>query len=161
MAIPNPDATFAAVVRTFELRHIFSHESAMGMPVDRNEIELCVARCALFMGASESLLWALFIPSGLSQAEHTERASKNYQAAVKAQRGVQGQLERELDEHGRKLLRQAQRDWKRYSKADAEFSTHLYKGGSAHAMARLIAMRENTADRTDELKKYVEEFAGE
>lgn len=159
MALPDPDETFKAVARTFELRHILCHEPATSMQLDKSDVQHCMHECALFLGATESLLMKLYYPKPMTQFELTEKADKEYQEALKGVQEAERRVIAGVDKRGRELLDIAQMKWGEFSKADAEFSTHLWAGGSAHGMARLIAMKEDAVSRREKLLRYSEDLS--
>jgi hypothetical protein len=69
--LAEPDATFASVTRTFELRHIICHELATKFEVGLAELERCVFGTVLFLKAAAEYLEEVLHP-GVRWMSHVE-----------------------------------------------------------------------------------------
>jgi hypothetical protein len=54
--LEHPDAVFADVARTFELRHIICHELASRYEIQPGEIARCFESCVLFLRAADEYI---------------------------------------------------------------------------------------------------------
>ena len=118
----NADAAFAAVERTFELRHIICHESSSAYLPNFEEIENCFDNCMDFLHAADECLSQIQFPDApLTQADMNEASGRRLEdkrtelniSLLKVKEGLQGA---EID-----AFDKAQGAWEVYCEAWALF----------------------------------------
>lgn len=156
IVLADPDKTFRAVARTFELRHIFCHESAASITVNRDEIGECLHQCRLFLKAADETIWRVVEPNPAhTQQEMTDRAAQAYRVAEAKVNEVVRELEKMLEEKERRLLDQIQDRWRAYVELDASLKATDYEDGTMHPMIRYRALEEQAKHRADDLLEFV------
>lgn len=75
------DSIIQSINRIFELRHIFSHESATTVNVDRNKIEEDLCNCEIFLDMASAFLYStLYKNWGMSYHDQLELLIKEFEA---------------------------------------------------------------------------------
>lgn len=154
-----PDETFRYITRTFELRHIFCHESALNVSVSREELEACMYHCELFLQATEELVWHTLDPNPpQSQAEMTQKAWEALNHANIDIETALRELREKLDERGFAILEEAQNAWSAFIEFDAKLASFLFEGGTMQPMVRYMALEDRVKHRTKQLHVLIKEW---
>lgn len=160
LMLTEADQCFKSVTRAFELRHIFCHETASSVAVDRSEIEACVKYCQSFLFATGALLSTTLNPDWeLNQSQLTEKADNKLREAQDVLRSVENELGKAFgdDDIHKKLLRDAQMKWRDFAKANAALMVRLFEGGSIYPMAQALTLEKTTKQRSSELNEFLDE----
>lgn len=156
LVLKDPDITFRAVARTFELRHIFCHESAADITVCRDEIGECVNQCRLFLSAAEATIWRVVEPNpAQTQREMTERAAQDYRVAQEKLYKVVSDLRTMFEEKAQRLLEQTQDCWKAYVELDASLKATDFEDGTMYPMIRYNALEGHAKQRANDLSEFL------
>lgn len=156
LILQDPEECFQVVVRTFELRHIFCHESAARVPISRLEMQKCVQRCLDFAFTADQMLsQVMYTGRDLSNFEMTELAARDEQGwLTKLADAEKRVLDTLADEPTRELFNDAQEKWCKYLDANVKYSVSGWEGGSGYGYAYYMA-------RVAMIKRRVEELEGE
>lgn len=161
LVLPDTESCIRFVARTFELRHIFCHESATNVTIDKLEVQGCLGWCQSLLGATTALLsqGVLSEDWNLSQAELTLKADEKLRAAQLQVEELEARiLDKVKDEPMCQLFLEAQAKWREFIELNTKYAVFLWEGGSGYGMAYARAMEQATQLRISELKKDVEEW---
>ncbi len=127
------EAIKKSIVRSFELRHIFCHETSMSINLDRKEIFENLKNCALFIDyASDYLNSLLYKYWGLhpeTQLEAVAAESKAMEAALLVKlKEIKAEKIKRLDypQESEKLFDETIENWKTYAESKARLKGSLY-----------------------------------
>ena len=157
----DPDVTFRHVVRAFELRHIFCHESATNIALTKQELQDLMHHCERFLIATEEVICGVLNPDApMTQSEMERRAATEYAKAEAAMTAAISLLLEKLDEENvKRAFELAQRNWEAFAKADAEMAAFLYRGGKIHPTIVYGALEERAKERTNHIKALIKEWS--
>jgi uncharacterized protein YecT (DUF1311 family) len=91
-----------------------------------------------------------------SQAEASECAYHEYQAADADLNKVYARLALKLDADGKALLKVSELAWIKYRDSNCAFESSFYKGGTMRPMIESFCLARVTKARTAELKQQLE-----
>lgn len=155
--IRNTSKTFAKVSRTFELRHIFSHELATSYKVDTQEIGECIESCDTFVKAIVELQnHTLYPDAPLTQTDMNIQAGKDMNKAKEELKELNTNIESLIGSERAGEYRLVHQAWEHFRDLAAEFQANEYKGGTIWPTIFGIAGREETILRIDQVKKYID-----
>lgn len=152
-----------SVKRTYDLRHIFCHEFATNLEIDRNEILLNFKNCKLFLEHTDNVIWEILYPnSPKSQTEMNISAYESYELkdneleklilAVKKFSSEGDDIEM-IDEE---LFNKSIEKWKEYRTAFAEYQSGLFVGGSIYGLYYSSALEKITCEKIESLENEFE-----
>lgn len=157
--LADPDATYAAVSRTFEIRHIVCHEMATDFTATPSEIEAGFEATVSFLKAADKLIAQTLHPNApLTQTDMNIAAAKEREAALAEVQtfgqAIRGTLEPERAEQ----FDQADAAWRAFLKAWATFEADESKGGSIwptiYSGTAAALARARAAELTDWLRRH-------
>lgn len=160
--ILNSNKTYAQVSRTFELRHIFSHELASSYKIEEDEIEECMKSCDMFIKAVvEFQNLALYPNAPLTQSEMNIQAEQDLNTTKKELQELNIRLESLIGSERAAEYRLVHEAWEHFRDLAAEFQANEYKGGSIWPTIFGVAGREETNMRIEQIKKYIDRIERE
>ena len=126
----NYDEIMKSIVRTFELRHIFCHESGNNTLINKEEMETDLNNCDFFLYMSSSFIFSILYENwGISKQEEIELLYKELQIKRDElnQKLKEIRSERSTDVLDKKLFRQqfdkTIRQWQKYSDSKAKLKS--------------------------------------
>lgn len=131
--ILDPDTTYKNIMRTFELRHIFCHETATRVTFDYEEIEKCFLSVSIFLKASVDYVNETMYPNApLTQTDmnihSAEEADKVMDEVIEVKKQI---IELISDQPERiSLLESSHEKWLEYMDKFSTFSADTCKGGT-------------------------------
>lgn len=131
--ISNPDTVYKNVIRTFELRHIFCHETATKVEFDYEEIKECFLSVSIFLKASVDYISEIMYPGApLTQMDMNIDSAQTLDSVINEAVDVQKQLIQKLLDQPKRvtLLESSHEKWLEYMDIFSKFSADAYEGGS-------------------------------
>ena len=169
--LADPDSTYAAVSRTFQIRHIVCHEMATEFAAASSEIEEGFKATTTFLKAAEELIGETLHPNApLTQTDMNIAAANELNAALDEMRSVSGAIRRTLEPGRVEQFDRADATWLEFMKAWATFEADEFKGGTIwptiHSGTATALTRARAAELSDWLRRQTrkglpEERAGE
>ena len=157
--ISNPDELLKYISKTFELRHIFCHETASNLKLQDKDIEKCFEYSVIFLKASEELINQIMYPNApLTQTDINLQTYKDYTSEKDNLDSLIQELETLLSEKQLKCLTKANDFWKKYLEATVEIEALQYEGGTIRPSIENKAARKLVISRkkyTEQLLKYI------
>lgn len=152
-----------SVKKTYELRHIFCHEFATNLEIDKKEILLNFKNCKLFLEHTDNVIGEILYPdSPRSQTDMNINAYKSYELkntklekltiAVKKLSNEGSDIEM-IDEE---LFDKSIEKWKEYRTAFAEYKSNGSVGGSMHGLDYSSALETITEEKIKSLENEFE-----
>lgn len=160
--IENTEQIFADIKRTFELRHIFCHEFATNLRIDKDEILRCFNNAKLFLMQTNDFIWELIYPNAPhTQGEMNDQATDNFAnlekdlskliTVIKTVSEQDTYFELDLHFFDKTII-----EWKKYRKVKAQFDSSYFKGGTIYDLFYLNSMSTTTEEKIASLKKEYE-----
>ena len=155
--LQDPDAIYAAVARTFELRHIICHELATGYDVKLEEVESCFFSTTLFLKASEALVSETLNPGApLTHKDMHIAQSERLQGLLSKVESLNQQIAELVGQGRTEDFSNSVAAWQAYMKSWAEFEANEYKGGSILPTIYGAAASQVAQARVDQLIEYLD-----
>lgn len=154
-----PDAynTFRYVARTFELRHIFCHETASNHEFEAEEIEKCFNNSVLFLKASEELISETIYPNApLTQTEMNIASAGEYKKEKEHLYLLFSQVESLLSDKQIPKFKEANKAWEAFFEASVEVEGLQYEGGSIRPTIENSAAARLTRERSAQVSKLID-----
>ncbi|MGX7667609.1 lysozyme inhibitor LprI family protein [Flavobacterium pedocola] len=164
----NSDQIISDIKKTFELRHIFCHEFATSVKVDKDEIIRCFKNSKIFLEHVNDFIWQLLHPNAPeSQIEMNIKSANDFEyienelsELITKIKGMRGENHKGFV--NQKLFDKSIVEWKKYRTAKADADASIYKGGTIYptisAMSSIWTTKEKIESLKDEfqheLRKY-------
>lgn len=160
--IINTNKTFNRVNRTFELRHIFSHELATSYKVEAQEIDECISSCDIFLKAIVELQNQKLYPTApLTQTDMNIQAGKDMNKAKDELQKLNMKIELLIGSERAVEYQFVHQAWERFRDLAVEFQANKYKGGTIWPTIFGVLVREETILRINQVKKYIDSIENE
>jgi uncharacterized protein YecT (DUF1311 family) len=155
------DNTFRYVARTFELRHIFCHETASNHQFDAEEIEKCFDNAVLFLKAAEEMVSETLYPnSPLTQSDMNIASAGEYRKEKEHLDVLLSRVESLLSDKQVPRFNEANKAWEAFSEASVEVEGLQYEGGSIRPTVENSAATRLTRERSAQVSKLVDLLQG-
>lgn len=162
--IKNSDQIIGDIERIFELRHIFCHEFATNLKVDKDKIWSYFTSAKVFLEHTNDFIWNKLYPDApKTEAEMPAHATKEFEAT-----------ESKLSELIETIKKACKKDfplnsrgfnttiaeWKKYRETKANFDASPYKSwqGVMHYLIYIGSKRITTEEKIESLKKEYESY---
>jgi len=161
--IPDAASTFRYVTKTFELRHIFCHETANGFDFNPDDIDNCFNHSVLFLKASDELISGALYPNApLTQSDITAASAEEYRTEKQrldelVAKATGGYLTAKQAER----FREAIKAWQTFCEGIAEVEGLAYEGGSIRPSIEYAAATRLTKERADDIANLLKTLAKE
>lgn len=156
---------FKSVQKTYELRHIFCHEFATNVDIDRYLIKNNFEDCKSFLEYCNNVIWNILYPnSPETQIEINEEADSTYKLKDSELKDLIEFIvnnHKEMDEDSSISVKQfltSIKIWKKYRDSVAAYTSSLYSTGSMHPLIYSNAMERITTEKIQSLKSEFESF---
>jgi len=162
--LSNPDEIYKNISRTFELRHIFCHETATNVEFNYEEIEKCFLSVSIFLKASVDYISEIMYPNApLTQADMNIDSMKTLDNILNEVNKIKEQLIQKLSNEPERitLLESSHQKWIEYMEIFSTFSADTYKGGTIWHLIYNGTASELASNYLDTLKneiKSIEEY---
>lgn len=154
--LAEPDSVFADVARTFELRHIISHELASAYEIKIEEISRCFESCVLFLRAADEYVSNTLHPGApLTQTDMNIAAGEELEAAEQRLAALVSDLKSRFDPDELSAFEDVQSKWQVYCDAWAGFQAgERSTGGTIWPLIYASTAQEMVEKRIKELMDY-------
>ncbi len=150
------DETFRNVDRTFELRHIFCHETATAIEVGCDEIERCIDHTATFLKASNELIsQTLFPDAPLTQTDMNIASHEDYDKERESLDLLVETIAAVLSYERKKRFAAANEAWESFLEASVEIDGLEYEGGSIRPTVEALAATQLVRERRTQLEQLL------
>ncbi|WP_317897763.1 hypothetical protein [Aurantibacillus circumpalustris] len=154
----NYDQVIKDIKRTFELRHIFCHEFATNIKVEKDEILKCFNSSKLFLNQTNEFIWHLLYPnSPVTQTDLNLQASETFQKIESEFEELlivikQTSKNEDFQTFNPELFDETISEWKKYRKVKGNSDSSAYKEGSLHSLIYLGSLTTTTKEKIESLK---------
>jgi uncharacterized protein YecT (DUF1311 family) len=157
--LENPDSTYAAVARTFEIRHVICHEMASDFELKASEIEDGFAATTMFLKAADELIGDTLHPNApLTQTAMNIAASADLDAALREVKSLCDAIRKTLEPERIEQFNRAVAAWVAFMEACATFEADAYKGGTIwptiYGRAATALARSRAGELNDHLRRH-------
>jgi hypothetical protein len=149
--------TLRYVQRTFELRHIFCHETASKYEFEVEEIEKCFEHSANFLKAAGELINQTLTPnSPMTQTDMNIASFKDYEEERKHLDSLLSQVPSLLNKKQILKFRKANKLWELFLKTSVEIEGLRYEGGSIRPTIENLCAASLIKERSKEILRFIE-----
>lgn len=160
--INNSNQIIADIKRVFELRHIFCHEFATNLRIDKDEILRCFNNCKLFLNQTNNFVWDIIYPNAPeTQADMNIQASIEYDIynkelseLLKTVKEIKTQNSE--PDFNTTLFDKATKQWEAYRESKAEFDASVVEGGSMYPLVYTFSLTATTKEKIESINKEFE-----
>jgi Lysozyme inhibitor LprI len=153
--LSEPDQIFADVARTFELRHIISHELASAHEVKYDEVAQCLNSCVSFLQAVDEFISDTLQPNApLTQSAMNESAGISLTNARTLLNEVLNQFRSRLHSEELEAFDSSQSTWEHYCATWADFDAMQAAGGTLWPALRSLSEAALVNKRMQELRDF-------
>ena len=150
------DETFRNVDRTFELRHIFCHETATAIEVGCDEIKRCIDHTATFLKASAELIsQTLFPDAPLTQTDMNIASHEDYKKERNSLDLLLETIAAVLSDKRKERFAAANKAWESFLEASVEIDGLEYEGGSIRPTVEALAATQLARERRTQLEELL------
>jgi hypothetical protein len=145
--------------KTFELRHIFCHEFATNIYIEKNEILRCLNSSKLFLNQTNNYILDLLYPNAPeTQVEMNKQANDVFKESEKRLT----QLILKIKEESKDLsylplnvahLEESIMEWKKYRKIKAKLDASIVEGGSIYPCIYAGSLTTTTEEKIESLQR--------
>lgn len=156
--IENSEQIISDIKRTFELRHIFCHEFATNLRIDKNEILRCFNNSRIFLNQTNDFIWDLIYPNAPeTQADMNNHASETFDKADTELTELILTIKEASKEHSYMtlnidLLDKSISEWKKYRDVKAKLDASVVEGGSMYPSIYAGSLTTTTKEKIESLK---------
>lgn len=144
------------VERSFQLRHIFCHETATAIDVEKEEIDNCVHHTSLFLKASDELIsQALFPNAPLTQTDMNIVSYEDYRKEEENLALLLKKVTEVLSSEQKERFHDANGAWNKFVEASVEIEGLVYEGGSIRPTIENLAAARFARERKDQIEKLL------
>jgi hypothetical protein len=157
--LSDPDGTYTAVSKTFELRHIICHEMASNYEVEVLDIERGFTATAIFLKATDELISETLHPNApLTQTEMNIEAGAQLDAALHEVDALSDNIKNRLNPERVEQFAKAYAAWRTYMEIWAQFEADFHKGGTIWPTIYCGSAAAIAQSRIDQLKEYLHSY---
>lgn len=158
--IPDKTITFKYVSRTFELRHIFCHETATKNTFSIDEIEKCFDNSILFLKAADEYITESLYPNApLTQTDMNIKSAEDFKNELSKLNDINENLYSKLDNEQKKEYESLHKAWEVFMNLSADFEGDRYKRGTIRPTIRNGAAFDLTKQRLVQVQKLIDLFS--
>jgi hypothetical protein len=158
----NSDKIIADIKRTFELRHIFCHEFATNLKIDKDEIIKCYTSSKIFLNHTNQFIWHLLYPNApQTQSAMNIAASKQFEKLESELAELIITIKETVNQNevrgfDNELFDASMEQWKRYRKSVAELEANKFREGTIFSMILSNSLSSTTQKQITSLKEQYE-----
>ena len=150
------DETFRCVERTFQLRHIFCHETATAVEVESGEIDKCIGHTTTFLKASNELIsQTLFPDAPLTQTDMNIASYEDYEKERGGLDLLVDTISEALSSEQKERFDAANAAWESFVHASVDIEGLEYEGGSIRPTIVNFAVAQFVRDRKIQLERLL------
>lgn len=160
--IENGDRIITDIKRTFELRHIYCHEFATNLPIDKDEILRCFNSSKLFLNQVNEFVWDLIYPNApetqtdmnIQASDEFERSENDLFALISTIK--EAKKENSDFDLNVGLFDKTIEQWKKYRETKAELDASVVEGGTMYPLFYTNSLIATTKEKIESLKNEFE-----
>jgi uncharacterized protein YecT (DUF1311 family) len=156
--IENSNQIILDIKRTFELRHIFCHEFATNLKIDKTEILRCFISSKIFLNQTNNFIWDLLYPNTPeTQTDMNIKASEDFEEVDNELSKLLEKIKQASKEEIYFILDNTALDeiileWKKYREAKAKFDSSMFTGGTMYPLIYSSSLTITTKEKIESLK---------
>ena len=156
--IDNGGQIISDIKRIFELRHIFCHEFATNIPIDKDEILRYFNNAKIFLNQTSDFIWDLIYPNAQeTQADMNNYASEQFDQADNELTELISTIKEASKGHSYMtlnidLLDESIRQWKKYREIKAKLDASVVEGGSMYPSIYASSLTTTIKEKIESLK---------
>lgn len=156
--IENFSQIISDIIRTFELRHIFCHEFATNLKVDKDEIWRCFKNSKIFLNQTNQFVLSLIYPNAPeTQTDMNISASEAFNKVDNELNELISMIKIAIiDIEGPVIspvqLEESINEWKKYSVIKARIDASGYKGGTLYPTIYANSLTSSTKEKITSLQ---------
>ena len=156
--IENSEQILKDIKKTFELRHIFCHEFATNLIIDKDEILRCFNNSKVFINQTNNFIWNLLYPNAPeTQTGMNIQASDEFEyyenelseLIITIKKAKTENLDFDINVV---LFDKTIELWKIYRKSVAELNSSIVEGGSMYPLLYASSLTNTTKEKIESLK---------
>ena len=148
--------TFRYVERSFQLRHIFCHEIATAIEIEKDEIDNCVYHTVIFLKASDELISQTLFPNApLTQTDMNIASYEDHKREKGELDCLLAKLDDILSDKQKEKFRDANEAWNTFVNASVEIEGLQYEGGTIRPMIESHAATQLLKERKEQIKELL------
>lgn len=152
-----------SIKRIFELRHIFCHEFATNLKIDKEQIIDDFNNCRLYLEHTNRFVWHILYPNEpISQSDMNIEANnkfelKNFEleTLIKIIK-EKSNKEDEIEMFDEKLFDESIEIWKNYRDSFAKYKASFVEGGTMYPLIYGIALTSMTEEKIESMQNEFE-----
>ena len=158
----NSEQIIIDIKKTFELRHIFCHEFATNLIVDKEEILRCFKNSKIFLEQTNDFIWNLIYPNAPeTQTEMNIQSSEEFQYFENELTELINTIKKAKSDNSDFDINVVLFDktielWKVYRESIAELNSSIVKGGSMYPLLYASSLTTATKEKIESLKTEYE-----
>lgn len=160
--VENNDQIISDIKRTFELRHIFCHEFATNLRIDKDEILRCFNNSKVFLNQTNDFIWDIIYPNAPeTQTDMNIYASDEFDKIENVLTVLISTIKEAKKENldfdlNVELFDKTLDQWKVYRKTKAELDASGAEGGTMYPLLYASSMTITTKEKIESLKNEFE-----
>lgn len=160
--IENGDQIISDIKRTFKLRHIFCHEFATNLRIEKDEILRCFNNSKIFLNQTNDFIWDLIYPNApetqtdmnIQAYDEFEKFENDLSVLISTIKEVKnGNSDFDLNVE---LFDKTMEQWKIYRKTKAELDASIVEGGTMYPLLYASSLTTTTKEKIESLKNEFE-----
>lgn len=150
-------STYRYVSKTFELRHIFCHETATKHEFDLEDVNQCFDHCIVFLKASDEFVSETLHPNApLTQSEMNECSAIEYQKEKEHLNELNQKLLESLEEDRKAKYGEVTRAWEKFLELSVELEGLPYGRGTIRPTIVNSAAARMIRERADQITRLID-----
>lgn len=158
----NSQKIISSIQKVFELRHIFCHEFATNIKINREEIFECFNHSKLFLNQTNNFIWELIYPgSPETQTDMNIQSQKEFEEVDHELSDLISIIKKTGKEEyslgiNEDLFDNSIEEWKKYRDAKAKLDASIAEGGTLYPLLYASSLKGTTQEKIESLKKRYE-----
>jgi hypothetical protein len=152
-----------SIKRIFELRHIFCHEFATNIKIDKDQVIDDFNNCRLYLEQTNRFIWHILYPNEpITQTEMNIEANNQFELKnIELETLIEfikekSNKEDEIEIFDEKLLDESIKIWKSYRESFAKYKASFAVGGSMYPLIYRSALTSITEEKIESLQNEFE-----
>lgn len=156
--IANSNQIMTDIHRIFELRHIFCHEFATNLVIDKDEISRCLKHAIIFLIQSNDFIWELIYPNAPeTQSDMNTQVFEEYKSVKKELTDLVLFIKETKNEGfefigDMDLFDKSIEQWENYRKIKAESDAYTVLEGTMYQLLYTNSLINTTKEKIESLK---------
>lgn len=148
--------------KVFELRHIFCHEFATNIKIDKEEIFQCFKNSKLFLNQTNNFIWELIYPGAPeTQTDMNVQSHGEFEKVDQELTNLISLIKKTSNEEyslglNEILFDNSIKEWNSYRDSKAKLDASIAEGGTLYPLLFASSLKQTTLEKIDSLKKRYE-----